>query len=369
MASHKLLFTPGPLTTTSSVKESMLRDWGSRDAEFISLVGDIRRRLIALVGAAEPGYQAIPMQGSGTFGIESVIGSAVPRDGGLMVFVNGAYGRRMVKIAEVLGIRCVPVVVPENEPVTAALASQALAEHKAITHAAVVHCETTTGLLNPVREIALEISRAGCRCIVDAMSSFGAIEIDAPGWGIDFVISSSNKCVQGVPGFSFAIARREALDECKGNARSLSLDLYEQWRGLENDGQFRFTPPTHVLAAFGQALDELDAEGGVQARGRRYGANHASLMAGMKRVGIEPYLAPDLQSPIITSFRYPADPRFDFQVFYGLLSAAGFVIYPGKLSSEDCFRIGTIGDLHPPDIDALVSAIETVLEVVGVRSR
>lgn len=363
----RLLFTPGPLTTSLAVKEAMLDDWGSRDGEFIAMVREIRERLVALAGAAGAPYEAVPMQGSGTFGIESVIGSAVPKDGALMVLVNGAYGRRMVKMAEVLGIDCVPVVAPENTPVSAPAAREALAANPGVTHVAAVHCETTTGILNPVDEIGREVAAAGRRFIVDAMSSFGAVEIDAPEWRIDFLISSSNKCIQGAPGFSFAVARREALEECRGRARSLSLDLYEQWSGLERDGQFRFTPPTHVLAAFRKAFGELEAEGGVAARGRRYAANHAVLMEGMERLGLRPYLRPEHRSAIITSFHYPDDPRFDFETFYRLLSGRGFVIYPGKLSQAACFRIGTIGDLHPPDFVALLRAIEAVLDEMGVR--
>jgi 2-aminoethylphosphonate-pyruvate transaminase len=364
---RRLLFTPGPLTTTDTVRQAMLRDWGSRDREFIDLVRDLRTRLVRLAAGNEPEFQAIPMQGSGTFGIESVIGSAAPKDGSLMVFVNGAYGRRMVRIAETLGIACVSVELAENEPVTAAVARGALHANPDVSHVAVVHCETTTGILNPVSEVAEVVSSAGRRVIVDAMSSFGAIELDAPACGVDFIVSSSNKCIQGVPGFSFVIARKEALEECRGRARSVSLDLYDQWLGLERDGQFRFTPPTHVLAAFRRALNELDAEGGVAARGRRYSMNHCALMEGMRRLGLRPYLAAEHQSPVITSFRYPDDDRFDFQAFYGLLSQRGFVIYPGKLSSEDCFRIGTIGDLHPPDIRRLISAMGEVLREMGVR--
>ena len=364
----KLLFTPGPLTTTPTVKEAMLLDWGSRDPEFISLVRDIRRRLVGLAGGTEPDWQAIPMQGSGTFGIESVIGSAVPRDGALLVFINGAYGRRMARIAEVLGIRLVPVFVPENKPITASVVAQALAANRGVTHAATVHCETTTGLLNPIGELVPLIARAGCRSIIDAMSSFGGVALDAPRCEIDFLVSSSNKCIQGVPGFSFVIARKEALEECRDRARSLSLDLHAQWLGLESNGQFRFTPPTHALAAFRQALDELDAEGGVPGRARRYAANHETLIAGMARLGIEPYLAPGYRGHTITSFRYPQHPAFSFPTFYDLLSERGFIIYPGKLSQEDCFRVGTIGDLSAPHFESLVAAVGEVLSSMGASS-
>ncbi len=364
-AQSKLWFTPGPLTTSASVKEAMLRDAGSRDPEFIAAVGEIRSRLL-LLACAEAGYEAVPMQGSGTFGIESVIGSAMARDGKLLVLINGAYGRRMAQIAQVLGIETIQISVPEDQPLTADFARSALTANPNVSHVGVVHCETTTGILNPVREIGEIVRSFGCRYIVDAMSSFGGIPLSVPDCSIDFLVSSANKCIQGVPGFSFAIMRRDALRECEGRVRSLSLDLHAQWKGLESDGQFRFTPPTHALLAFRQALAELDAEGGVAGRSARYAENHRALMQGMTRLGFEAYLAPELQGPIITAFRYPGHPAFVFSRFYELLSDRGFAIYPGKLTHADCFRIGTIGHIFPADIDALVDAIDDVLGRMGI---
>jgi 2-aminoethylphosphonate-pyruvate transaminase len=369
MRAVKLLFTPGPLTTSSSVKEAMLRDAGSRDPEFIAAVREIRSRLLSLAGAEDAGYEAVPMQGSGTFGIESVIGSAIPRDGKLLVLINGAYGRRMAQIAQVLGIDMVQVSVSEDQPITQAMARSALAANPGVTHAGVVHCETTTGILNPIQEIGEVVRSSGCRYIVDAMSSFGGIPLSVRDCFIDFLVSSANKCIQGVPGFSFAIVRRGALQECEGRARSLSLDLHAQWKGLESDGQFRFTPPTHAVLAFRQALSELEAEGGIAGRAARYAENHRALMQGMTRLGFEAYLAPELQSHIITSFRYPRHAAFEFSHFYGLLSERGFAIYPGKLSNADCFRIGTIGHIFPADIEALVDVIGDVLGEMGLNGR
>lgn len=364
---EKVLFTPGPLTTSRPVKEAMLRDLGSRDQQFLDIVRSIRRRLLA-IAQVESGYEAVLIQGSGTFGIESVVGSAVPRDGHLLVLVNGAYGRRMVQIAQVLGIRTTSVTIPEDQPVTAIHARQALAAHPGVSHLGIIHCETTTGILNDVEAIGAEAQTYGARYLVDAMSSFGGIPLSVRAWHADFVVSSANKCIQGVPGFSFAIVRRPALDECAGRARSLSLDLHAQWRGLEADGQFRFTPPTHALLAFHQALDELDSEGGVEGRARRYHDNHETLMAGMSALGFHPYLPPMHQSDIITSFRYPADPQFHFEAFYAALSARGFVIYPGKLTTADCFRIGTIGHMTPADVSGLLAAIPQVLAEMNVVS-
>jgi 2-aminoethylphosphonate-pyruvate transaminase len=348
---NKLLFTPGPLTTSLSVKEAMLRDLGSRDAEFIAIVREIRKQLLTLGNVAQPDYECILMQGSGTFMIESVISSSV--HGKLLILINGAYGRRIENIARVHGIAVEAVEVPENQKITTADFSVG----EGVSHVAVVHCETTTGILNPIEEIGEKVAAAGACYIVDAMSSFGAIPVDMQSAHIDFLISSANKCIEGVPGFGFTLASRSALEAAKGRARTLSLDLHAQWAGLERDGQFRFTPPTHALLAFRQALRELDEEGGVAGRGARYARNHEILCRGMKELGFEAYLAPQDQGPIITSFHYPKDQNFQFEDFYAQLSEMGYVIYPGKLSRAECFRIGTIGRLSAGDIENLLDAI------------
>jgi 2-aminoethylphosphonate-pyruvate transaminase len=363
-----LLFTPGPLTTSLTVKQAMLRDVGSRDATFIATVARIRKRLLALTGVSQTaGYEAVLMQGSGTFGIESVITSAVPSDGKLLVLANGAYGERIGRIADVAGIEHIVLRSPEDELISPDQTETALAADPAITHIAVVHCETTTGLLNPIEAIGEIVKSHGRTYIVDAMSSFGAIPIDVGATGIDFLISSANKSIEGVPGFSVVIADREALRASEDNARTVSLDLHAQWRGLENDGQFRFTPPTHAILAFEQALTELNAEGGVAGRAARYAANHLALIDGMQAMGFRPYLTPERQSYIITSFHYPAHPHFKFPDFYDRLAEKGFVIYPGKVSQADCFRIGTIGRIFEHNIRELVAATRGVLDEMDVR--
>lgn len=364
---QKLLFTPGPLTTSRRVKEAMLRDLGSRDAEFIDIVRDIRRRLLVLAGVDADTYVAIPMQGSGTFALESVVASTLPAAGKLLVLVNGAYGRRIARIASMLGIDHVQLETPENRVVDLDALRTTLADDEAVTHVAVVHCETTTGIMNPVAEVG-EIVRGADRALfVDAMSSFGAIALDLAGIGIDYLVASANKCIEGVPGFGFVIARQETLARSEGCARSLSLDLLAQWRGLDASGQFRFTPPTHVLLAFHQALLDLEAEGGVEGRGRRYAQNHALLVEGMGELGFRAYLDPAVQGPIITSFHYPDDARFDFDRFYSLLNDRGMVIYPGKVSEARCFRIGTIGQIFATDIRKLLSSIEAVSAQMGLQ--
>lgn len=363
-----LLFTPGPLTTSAAVKAAMQRDLGSRDSEFIELVARIRTRLLEIAGVSqEGGYEAVLMQGSGTFALESVLSSVIPPDGRLLVLANGAYGERMLQIAERLKIAVAIQRWPETQSPDPKTVRQILAGESRPTHVAIVHLETTTGILNPIEEIAQIVRENGCRFIVDAMSSFGGVPIDLSALQADYLVSSANKCLESVPGFSYVLARREALESISGYGRSVSLDLLAQWQGFERNGQFRFTPPTHALLALAQALEELAREGGVAERARRYHANRNALLAGMRRLGFREYLAPELQSDIITSFRYPEDPAFDFEEFYRLLAAQGMVIYPGKVSHGDCFRIGTIGQIFPDHVETLVGAIERVTGQMGIK--
>lgn len=363
----KLLFTPGPLTTSSTVKQAMLRDLGSRDAEFLAVVSSLRARLLDLADVAEPEYSAIPIQGSGTYGVEAALGTVVPRNGKLLVLCNGAYGERLATIARTIGIAHTRLAFPEDQPVDCAAAAAALDADPELGHVAIVHCETSTGLLNPVAELAQLTSSRGRTLIVDAMSSFGALPLALGRLGIDVLITSANKCLEGIPGCALVLARRALIEAASGNARSLSLDLSAQLRGLDKDGQFRFTPPTHVLLALVQALDELDAEGGIRGRGLRYSANQRTLLAGMQQLGFRTYLPATRLSPIITSFLMPTHPRWHFPEFYRELAARGFVIYPGKVSQADCFRIGTIGRIQPEEIEILLAAIAEVLADMGVQ--
>lgn len=361
----KALFTPGPLTTSATTKQAMLRDLGSRDVEFIAVVKDVRQRLVAL--CADPDeYTAVLVPGSGTYGIEATLSSVVPPDGKLLILINGAYGTRMLKIAEVHRIPVSKLVFPENTQPDAAALEAALSDDSTVTHVAVVHCETTTGIINPIETYGEIAKRHACSYIVDAMSSFGAYPIDLKSGGIDYLISSSNKCIEGTPGFSFVLARKEALSATRGFARTLSLDLLAQWEGLEGDGQFRFTPPTHVILAFHQALLELEQEGGVLARGKRYRLNYDITLTAMQKMGFRPYVEENQRGYIITSFYYPDHPNFNFRSFYERLSEKGYVIYPGKLSHADCFRIGHIGRLTAGDVRALMAAIAETLKELKV---
>lgn len=363
----KLLFTPGPLTTSTSIKEAALTDLGSRDSAFISIVQQIRERLLNLAHVKAPEYEAVIMQGSGTFGIESVISSAIPANGMLLNIINGAYGRRISQMARIHSIPCIELEYEENQLPDLLEIELLLKNNSRITHVALVHCETTTGIINPVTQIGEIVSRHNKAFIVDAMSSFGAYEIDLKNSNISFLISSSNKCIEGIPGFSFVLANRIELEKCKNQARTLSLDLFDQWAGLNVNGQFRFTPPVQVLLSFNAALDELVNEGGIKARAKRYQENNSLLISGMRKLGFKIYLPNELRGYIISSFLYPTHPNFSFESFYSILNDKGFVIYPGKLSKVDCFRIGNIGQLFFIDIHMLIDAIEETLNEMQVK--
>jgi 2-aminoethylphosphonate-pyruvate transaminase len=354
MQKPPLLLTPGPLTTDPRVRQAMTRDWGSRDEAFIALTAELRTRLLAVANGAAS-HVAVPIQGSGTFVVEAAIASLVRPTDKLLVLVNGAYGRRIVEIARRLGRSALVLEWAEDQSVEAGAVARALADDPAITQVALVHCETTSGLLNPLAEIAAAVAKASRPLILDAMSSFGALPIDLATIPISAVLASSNKCLEGAPGLGFALVERAALAAAKGVSPSLSFDLHDQWRGFEDNGQWRFTPPVQVVAALVEALRLLEAEGGPSARLARYQSNLDILVRGFTGLGYPLYLDAALQAPIIATFRPPTDRPFDFQSFYDALAANGFIIYPGKLTQEPSFRIGCIGAVNPADFERLVA--------------
>ncbi|MEE9265587.1 MAG: 2-aminoethylphosphonate--pyruvate transaminase [Gammaproteobacteria bacterium] len=359
------LLTPGPLTTSLSVKQAMLHDWGSRDQEFIAINRRVRDRLVALAGG-EGSHVCVPLQGSGTFVVEAAVGTILPRDGKALILVNGAYGQRIARICDYYQRRYNILETPEDVPNDPTALDAALADDTDLSHVFVVHCETTSGILNPVAEVAEVTARHGRRLIIDAMSAFGAIPLDARRVPFDALVASSNKCFEGVPGVGFAILRESLLKDCKGNAPSLTLDLYDQWQTMEKNAQWRFTPPTHVIVAFDQALREHEEEGGVPGRGARYARNCKILVDGMRELGFETLLPDAIQAPIIVTFHMPVDPSFVFQTFYDCLGERGFVIYPGKLTVADSFRIGCIGRLGEEEMRGALDAVRETLALMGV---
>jgi 2-aminoethylphosphonate-pyruvate transaminase len=355
-----LLLTPGPLSTSPTVRAAMLRDWCTWDDDYnLKIVTPIREGLLQLASATQPElFTSVLMQGSGTFSVEALIGSAVPENGKLLVLANGEYGNRLGRIAAVLKVPHLIHDTGELAPPDLVKLDATLANDAAITHVACVHIETTTGMLNPLDDIADLVKRHRKILIVDSMSAFGGIPLDMAELGIDFLVSSANKCIQGVPGFGFVIARRDELIKCKGRARSLSLDLYGQWQGMENGhGKWRYTSPTHVVRAFAQAMKELEEEGGVAARHARYSENQRRLVNGMGRLGFRCLLPHKLQSPVITGFHSPEHRDYSFLKFYEELKGRGFVIYPGKVTNIDSFRIGSIGHVFPEDMNRLLKAV------------
>ena len=361
MKTYKLL-TPGPLTTTDTVKKEMLVDHCTWDDDYKKITQSIRRSLLDLAHVTEPEYTAVLMQGSGTFGVESVLTSVVGKDETLLIAANGAYGERMAQIAEHAGVSYILYREEYHKVPSAEKIGQILKEHPDITHVAMVHSETTSGILNDIASVAKTVKAAGRIFIVDAMSSFGGVDIPVGELGIDFLISSANKCIQGVPGFSFIICRRDKLEASRGKARSLSLDLYDQWLTMEKDGKWRFTSPTHVVLAFAQALKELEEEGGIAARAGRYRRNNHLLIEKMGELGIRPYIEGEHQGPIITTFFYPENRSFCFQDMYQYIKDRGYAIYPGKVTDADTFRIGNIGEIYEEDIEKLCVIVKDFLE-------
>ncbi|MEE8293746.1 MAG: 2-aminoethylphosphonate--pyruvate transaminase [Kiloniellales bacterium] len=367
MSKDLTLLTPGPLTTSAATKQAMLHDWGSRDTSFIETNARVREQLLAIANAGDD-HVCVPLQGSGTFVVEAVLGTVIPRRSKSLVLINGAYGKRMVRMLEIMGRAFATIETPEDTPPSPEALDAALAEDVDVTHVLAVHCETTSGILNPIEEIADVTASCGRSLIIDAMSAFGAIPIDAGRVTFDALMASANKCLEGVPGLGFAIIRRQALEAAEGNAHSLSLDLFDQWRAMEGNGQWRFTPPTHLIFALAAALEQFNAEGGAEGRGRRYAENCRILTSGMRGMGFSTLLFDNLQAPIIVTFHMPADPRFRFQDFYDSLRAKGFVIYPGKLTVAETFRIGCIGHIGPDEIRAALDAVRQTIAEMGVET-
>jgi len=361
-----ILLTPGPLTTSLATKQAMLRDWGSWDSSFNAITGSICKDLVGIVHGTDT-HVCVPLQGSGTFSVEAALANVVPHGGKVLVPQNGAYCQRILKILKYLGRAHAALDIPEDRVATAAMVEEALSRDPTITHVAQVHCETGTGILNPLADIAQVCVRHGRGLVVDAMSSFGAIDIDVSRNPIDAVVAASGKCIEGVPGMGFVIVKRDVLEKSQGNSHSLAMDLHDQWTYMQKTTQWRFTPPTHVVAAFRAALDQFKAEGGTPARGARYRANCDALIDGMAALGFKTFLPRAVQAPVIVTFHAPPDPSYAFKPFYEKVRARGYILYPGKLTQVETFRVGCIGAIDANEMRNVVAAIAETLKEMGVK--
>ncbi|MFC3106509.1 2-aminoethylphosphonate--pyruvate transaminase [Undibacterium arcticum] len=363
-----ILLTPGPLTTSLSTKTAMLRDWGSWDASFNAITAEVRKQLLDIANAHE-NHVCVPMQGSGTFSIEAAVNTLLPRDGHMLVLINGAYGKRMAKLVQMMGRKVSVFETPEDIPTTAADVERLLSGDRSITHVGLIHCETSTGILNPLAEIADIVARHRRSLIIDAMSSFGALAVDAAKVPFDALIAASGKCIEGPPGMGFVLVRKSVLEKAAGNSTSLSLDLYDQWSYMEKTTQWRFTPPTHIVAAFHQALMQFVAEGGQPARLARYQKNYEALMTGMDELGLKSFLDPKIQAPIIVTIHAPDSGNYEFKRFYNQVRDKGFVLYPGKLTQAETFRVGCIGAIGADEMRQAVHAIADALREMGITTK
>ena len=360
-----ILLTPGPLTTSIATKAAMLRDWGSWDSKFNAVTARVRTKLGGVIHAADT-HVCVPMQGSGTFAVEAAMNTLVPRDGHVLVLVNGAYGKRMAKLTQTMGRRTSTFETADDVPATAQDVERLLDKDASITHVGLIHCETSTGIENPLAAIAEVVARRDRSLVVDAMSSFGALPIDARAVPFDALVAASGKCVEGPPGMGFVFVRKTVLERCAGRSTSLALDLHDQWQYMEKTTQWRFTPPTHIVVALDAALDQFLAEGGQPARLARYRANCEVLVGGMREMGFRPFLPAAIQAPIIVTFHAPADPHYTFRAFYECVREKGFVLYPGKLTEVETFRVGCIGAIGPAEMRHAVNAVRDALDEMGV---
>ncbi len=367
MDRDKILLTPGPLTTTLRTKLAMLKDWGSWDADFNAVTASVRHSLLGILHGHDS-HVVVPLQGSGTFSVEAAIATLVPHDGHVLVLDNGAYCKRAARISSLMGRRCTVLGFDDSVQVDPAALEQALLADASITHVVLIHCETSAGVLNPLQAVADVCATHARGLIVDAMSSFGALDIDARKTRFDALVAASGKCLEGVPGIGFVFIRKAVLDACAGRSQSLAMDLYDQYQYMEKTTQWRFTPPTHVVVALHEAMAQFEQEGGQPARLARYRSNCDALLQGMAALGFKPFLDPAIQAPIIVTFHAPQHPKYDFKTFYAAVRAHGFLLYPGKLTQVETFRVGCIGAIGTNEIEQAVHAVALALEDLGIAA-
>ncbi len=361
------LLTPGPLTTSDDVKAAMHFDKSPNSPAMVAMVREMRDYLLELAHATET-HECVPLQGSATYGIEAACHTLIDKaTARVLVIVNGFYGMRLAEVMEPIGLNVVRMECPIVPPVSGEEVAAKLDEMPDITHVVLCHCDTGTGILNPLEGIAAACKARGVKLMVDAIASFGGFEIDAAALDLEALFISPNKCLEGVPGMAFVIAKRESLIAGKGRSPSYVLDLHSQWAWMEEKGWFRTTPPTHVLLALGKAVELHKAEGGIAPRQARYRSNWRRLVDGLRQHGFRTFLPDEHASPIIATFHDPDDPNYSFEAFYAAMEKRGFIIFPGRLTSAHTFRIGTMGDLRESDISLIIEAVLDSMEEIGVN--
>ena len=357
---RKILLNPGPATTTDSVKNAMVvEDICPREKDFGQLLDRIKDDLVRVVHG-ENDYLATLFTASGTGGLEAAITSAVPKGKKLLVVDNGAYGARMANIAKTFGIEVVHYKLEYGDYPDLAAIDDLLRKNPETSHLALVHHETTTGMLNPVQEICDLSRRYNVEVIVDCMSSYAGIPIDIKKWDTGFLISSSNKCIQGMPGLVFVIFKKSLLPAIQNQKRSFYFDLYSQYTGFQKTGQMQYTPPVQVAYALRQAIDEYFAEGEMN-RWKRYRESWETLCSGLKQLGFQFLLPRQYESQILLAIIEPNHPAYNFDSMHDYLYQRGFTVYPGKGAKEATFRLSILGDLSKTDIEAFLKELKGYL--------
>jgi 2-aminoethylphosphonate-pyruvate transaminase len=363
--SQRIILTPGPVATSALTRQAMLRDFTPNEPDLLALTAEMRVRLVAMVHGQDR-YVCVPVQGVGNTANEAALGTLVPREKKLLIVDNGFYGARLQQIAGAIGVPFAALELPWTEPVTGAQLDAALAADPAIGHVVVCHVDTGTGLLNPIEPLAEVARTRGVALIVDAIASFGGLPIDADALDLEAIVLSPNKWLEGLPGIGLVVAKRTALEAAAGRSHSFCLDLHRQWRGLESDGRWRFTPPAQATAALVAALRQ-HAKEGQAARFERVRRNWRCLVGGLRALGFQTFLRDEVASPVIATFHEPADPNYERERLFELTWQQGFVMFRGRLTREPTFRIGCMGAIDEAVMRQVVRAIETSMAAMGVR--
>jgi 2-aminoethylphosphonate-pyruvate transaminase len=367
-----LLLIPGPVTTRPEVRAAMGQDYAPWDASFRPLYAGVRERVGRLAGAAAGTHAVLPLQGCGHFAVEAAIRSLVAPGAKLLIPMTGSYASRMAKLARDAGRVVVELPASAVQPVAAETVARALAEDPAIGHVGLVYSETSSGIVHDPVAIGAAVRVAGRKLLLDAVSAFGALPLDVSRHPeIDAAVFTANKCMEGMPGLAFVVARIDAVQAGRGWAGSWSLDLCDIYEHAQRNGNgsFRFTPPAQVLAAFRTALELHEAEGGAAARLARYSANARTLYDGMLAIGLRPYLPQNVQGPIVLNVHAPGDAAWSLQGFVDALKARGFLISNFYDTEHPSFRVGCIGAVTPDDFSRFVAAADGALTAVGIRDR